>query len=179
MPGYSELESKLMELKPLRIRIGRKTLDGPSRGESFAAHLQCLEELENKKEKLEGYLAHRIPEIRLERKFRVANRKTIAGALAKTDVLVEFIRSDTMEFFAVPARGDSIWKPAHYIAFVLQGGERDKIQMFDLGEAAPIDTVNGEFRQCISVGAYTYRPPKSGEFILGVGKTLGFSLRGF
>jgi CHAT domain-containing protein len=47
---------------------------------------------------------------------------------------------------AVPARGESDWKPEHYVAFVLAGGAPDEVHMIDLGEAEPIDRLIADFR---------------------------------
>ena len=136
---YPDLEPKLRELKTLHMQIGQKTLDGPSHGESLVAHQQYLEELNTQKEQVEEYLAHSIPEIRLEQKLQTANRQAIANVLSKEDALVEFMQFNVFDFLAIPSHGESRWKRAHYIAFILRGGEPDNVQMIDLGEAEPID----------------------------------------
>ena len=61
-------------------------------------------------------------------------------------MLVEFVRIDAFDFQAVPARGESRWRPARYLAFVMAAKEPDSVQMLDLGEAGPIDRLIAEIR---------------------------------
>ena len=88
------------------MQIGKKTLDGPRIGESLMAHQQYLEELNTQKEEVEAYLAHNIPEIRLEQKLRNVNRQAITNVLSNS-ALVEFIRFNVFDFLAIPIRGES------------------------------------------------------------------------
>jgi hypothetical protein len=67
---YPELQPKLRELKTLRMQISKKTLDGPASGESFIAYQQHLKQLNSQREEVEEYLAHNIPEIKVELKLR-------------------------------------------------------------------------------------------------------------
>jgi hypothetical protein len=50
---------------------------------------------------------------------------------------------------SLPTRGESMWKPARYMAFIMPGGEPDNVQMIDLGEAEPIDMMITAFRRSI------------------------------
>jgi CHAT domain-containing protein len=114
-----------------------------------------LAEWNSRRERLETELARQIPEMNLERKLRAADRRAVSLNLTEGVVLVEFVRSFVFDFQAVPARGESYWKPARYIAFVLPGGAPDEVQMIDLGEAEPIDRLIAEFRAGIISEATT------------------------
>jgi hypothetical protein len=135
------------------MQIGQKTLHGPSHGESLATHEKYLEELNIMKERVEEYLAHSIPEIRLEQEFRAANCETIANTLSKEDALVEFIRFDVWDFLAVPYRGESFWKPSHYVALIMLGKEPNNIHMIDLGDAEKINGMVADFIDSITFEA--------------------------
>jgi hypothetical protein len=86
----------------------------------------------------------------LEQALRAADRRAVALGLPEGVALVEFVRSLLADFQAVPARGEPLWNPAHYVAFVLPAGEPDNIQMIDLGAAEPIDHLIADFRSSIT-----------------------------
>jgi CHAT domain-containing protein/tetratricopeptide (TPR) repeat protein len=146
---YPALEPKLWELTTLRMQIAQKTLAGPG-PEGLSTHRQLLDEWNAQKEKLEAELARQIPEMNLEQKLREVDRQAVALALPEGSVLIEFVRFNVFDFKAVPARGESRWKPARYLAFVLPAGEPDNLQMIDLGEAEPIDRMIATFRDAIT-----------------------------
>ena len=142
---YPALEPQLREWSTLRGQIAQKTLAGPG-PEGLPAHQQLLAQWNQQKERLEAELARHIPEMNLEQKFRAADRRAVALALPAGVALIEFIRFDVFDFQAVPARDESCWQPARYLAFVLPAGEPDHVQMIDLGEAEPIDRMIRDFR---------------------------------
>ena len=147
---YPEIKPKLQELNTLRMQISRMILSEPSAEiEGFLAHQQRLNELANKKELLEEYLAHSIPEIRFEQKLQTADRHAIAKALPKDSVLIDFVRTDVFDFYAIPARGDLLWKPAHYLSFMVFSGDPDHILMIDLGEVQSFDETILSIRKSI------------------------------
>jgi CHAT domain-containing protein/tetratricopeptide (TPR) repeat protein len=146
---YPELKSKLQELIILRIQIAQKTLNGPG-PEGLSAHQQLLARWNAQRERLEAELARQIPEMNLQRQLRTANRQAIAQALPAGAVLVELVRIRVYDFKAVPARGESRWKPARYLAFVLCASELNHTKMIDLGEADPIDQKIAAFRASIT-----------------------------
>ncbi len=146
---YPTLEPQVRELTTLRRQIAQKTLAGAG-PEGLPAHRQLLVQWDQQKERLEAELAHRIPEMNLEQKLRAADRRAVALALPAGVALVEFVRFDVYDFEAVPARGESRWQPARYLAFVLPAGEPDHVQMIDLGEAEAIDRLIRDFRAGIT-----------------------------
>ena len=146
---HPALEPQLREWSTLRGQIGRKMLAGPG-PEGLPAHQQLLAQWNQQKERLEAELARRIPEMNLEQKLRAADRRAVALGLPSGVALIEFARFDVFDFQAVPARGESCWQPARYLAFVLPAGEPDHVQMIDLGEAELIDRMIRDFRAGIT-----------------------------
>jgi tetratricopeptide (TPR) repeat protein/CHAT domain-containing protein len=146
---YPGLEPKLRELTTLRLQIAQKMLAGPG-PEGLDVHQRQLAEWTAKKESLEEDLARQIPEMSLERQLRSADLSAVAHALPGGAALIEIVRFKVTDFKAVPARGESQWKPAHYLAYVLLAGEPKNVQMIDLGEAEAIDRMVARFRSSIT-----------------------------
>ena len=146
---YPALEQSLRDLTTLRMQIAQKTLAGPS-AEGIAVHRKRLAEWNDKKERLEAELARQIPEMNVERKLRTADRQAVALALPAGVALVEFVRFEVFDFKTVPARGESAWRPARYVAFIMRAGEPDDTVMIDLGEAEAIDQMIAAFRAAIT-----------------------------
>lgn len=148
---YPHLDHMLHELHALRQQIMRKTMDGPGE-EGPEAYQQLLDDLSAKRDRLESHLAREIPEMNFELRLQKADRNAVAISLPPDCVLVEFLRYCVYDFRAVPAKGESRWKPARYLAFVLPAGAPDDVKMVDLGEADPVDEMIATFRACISGG---------------------------
>jgi CHAT domain-containing protein/tetratricopeptide (TPR) repeat protein len=148
---YPTLEHKLREWTTMRIQIGEKTLAGPG-PEGLEAHQQLLAEWTARKEGLEAELARQIPEMNLEQKLRAADRQAVAMALPRGTALVEFVHCAVHNFAAVPARGEPLWEPARYLAFVLPAGKPDSVHLIDLGEAGPVDGMIAAFRASLTSG---------------------------
>jgi hypothetical protein len=160
---YPGLQGELKELAALRLQVARKALAGPG-AEGPAAHRQLLGEWKDRKERLESELTGRIPEMNLERMLRAADRRAVARALPEDAALVEFVRFDVFDFTAVLARGERLWKPCRYIAFILRAGEPDQARLVDLGEAEPIDQMIAGFRRWIAGGLEGGDDPARGEW---------------
>ena len=146
---YPELQPKLTELQSLRIQIANKTLEGPHPNEGLEMHEHSLEELNTKKEHIEKELARHIPETKKEEKLQNANVETVAYAMDEQTTLIEFVRFNLFDFHAMSNKGESKWRPAHYLAFVLHAKNANKIQMTDLGEARHIDELIMKFRRFV------------------------------
>jgi len=148
---YPELEPELKDLINLRMQIAQKTLAGPGH-EGLAEHQKILSIWNKQKENLEAELVRQIPEMNLEQKLKQVDRQAIASALPEGAALIEFVHFDVHDFKAVPAKGESKWKPARYLAFVILAGEPDNVQMIDLGEARFIDKSIAQFRDSVTGG---------------------------
>jgi CHAT domain-containing protein/tetratricopeptide (TPR) repeat protein len=146
---YAALEPSFRELRALQVQIGQKTLAGPGPG-GLEQHKALLAQWTARKEKLEQELVRQIPEMSLEQQLRAADRRAIAGALPDESALVEFVRSNVLDFNAVPERKEAYWKPARYLAFVLLAGQPEQVSMLDLGDAEVIDRQVAELRYAIS-----------------------------
>jgi tetratricopeptide (TPR) repeat protein/CHAT domain-containing protein len=144
---HPRLGEQLKELSTLRTQVTQKSLAGPG-PEGPEAHTRFLSESAARRDHLEAELARQIPEMRLDQRLRAADRRAVALALGEGVVLVEFVRFREFDFRAVPARGESHWKPARYLAFVLRAGVPD-VEMVDLGEADPIDLLIADFRDAV------------------------------
>jgi len=146
---YPVLQPRLSELTTLRMQVAQKILSGPG-AEGIEVHQKQLAEWNARKERLEADLARQIPEMNVERRLRTAEHQAVALALPEGVALVEFVRFGVFDFEAVPGRGESRWKPARYIAFVLKAGEPDNVHIIDLGEAEVIDQMIATFRAGIT-----------------------------
>jgi len=148
---YPELKSELRDLINLRMEIAQKTLAGPGQ-EGLAKHQKTLSIWNKQKENLEAELVRQIPEMNLEQKLKQIDRQAIASTLPEGAALIEFVLFDVFDFKAVPAKGESEWKPARYLAFIILAGEPDNVQMIDLGEAKFIDKRIAKFRDSVTGG---------------------------
>jgi CHAT domain-containing protein/tetratricopeptide (TPR) repeat protein len=151
-----ELASRLQALAALRAQIARKLLEGPG-GEEGAAYRRQLADWEAQREELEAELARQIPEIGLIRRLQTAGRREVSNALPKRSALIEFVRADTFDFNAAPARDEARWKPGRYLAFVLPAGSPADARLIDLGPAEPIEAMIAAFRSAITGEAETKR----------------------
>jgi CHAT domain-containing protein/tetratricopeptide (TPR) repeat protein len=142
---YPALRPQLRELAALRMQIARAALAGPS-AEGTEVHRQRLAEWNARKEGVEAGLAQQIPEMNLEAKLRAADRRAVALGLPEGVALVEFVRLPILILRSSAMPGEPEWKPARYVAFVLQPGDPDDVRMIDLGESEPIDRLIADFR---------------------------------
>ncbi len=147
--SYPELREKLHRLTLLRMQIAQKALAGPGQ-EGLRAHQAALAQWGSEKESLERELVQQIPELDIDEKIRAADRQAVAGALPPGTVLVEFVRFNVYDFTARAGRGEPRWKPARYLAFVLQAGQPDSAKMIDIGEAEEIDHLIAALRSAIT-----------------------------
>jgi CHAT domain-containing protein/tetratricopeptide (TPR) repeat protein len=148
---YPHLREAFDQLTQLRRRLAQKTLAGPASGETLAAHEQTLHQWRQEQQRCETALAQQIPEVNLEQQLHKADRRAVALGLPEGVALVDFLRFDVFDFHAVPARGESRWQPARYLAFVLLARQPDEVEMVDLGEAGPIGRMIAHFRDSVAV----------------------------
>jgi CHAT domain-containing protein len=143
---YPHLEPQIREWTTWRTQLATKTLSGPAENESPEDHKQALNEWSTRLDRLERELASQIPELGMDDRLRNVDRHVVASALPERAVLVEFLRFNTLSF---PVAGGETWKPAQYVAFVLEAGRGDEVRMVDLGDAEPIETMVRTFRLAV------------------------------
>jgi tetratricopeptide (TPR) repeat protein len=153
---HPDLAGQARELAALDGQLAERLASGPRQGEPLTEHLQQVAACRSRRNRLESELARPAPEIALGQRLAAADRRAVARALPERSALVEMVRCPILEFRAVPARGESRWLPARYLAFVLWGGEPDEVRLLDLGEAAAIDRLVAEF--CDSVTGRAAEP---------------------
>jgi CHAT domain-containing protein/tetratricopeptide (TPR) repeat protein len=148
---YPALQPLLQEWLALRQQIARKRLEGPG-PEGAQAHQQTLAEWEAGQEQREAELVRQIPEMQLHQRLRQVDLPTVARALPAATALVEFVRVRLYDFQALPARGEAVWRPARYLAFIILAGEPATVRMVDLGEATPIERLIASWRAALLGG---------------------------
>ncbi|BCG62948.1 MAG: hypothetical protein methR_P0630 [Methyloprofundus sp.] len=146
---YPELQSQFKKLSLLRMQIAQKTLAGLGK-ENLETHRKLLAQWNTEKEQLESELARKIPEMRLDEKLGTSGLQAVATKISASGTLIEFVRFDVFDFKAIPAKGESQWQPARYLAFIIPASDPETVKMIDLGEAAPIDHLIAEFRSQIT-----------------------------
>jgi CHAT domain-containing protein len=92
----------------------------------------------------------------LEQKLQTVSHEMIANALPMRTRLIEFVRCPMFDFEAVPIRSEISWKPAHYLAFVLQSEKPESVRMIDLGEATTIDKMISDFTMSLKATGKSY-----------------------
>ena len=114
------------------------------------ARRKLLESLQQEYDELDRSVSRKIPEIDLQNRLEKADGIAVASALPEGGTLIEFVRSNILNFKAVLAEGDSKWNPARYLAFILPARKPEKVTMIDLGEAEPIDSLIPLLRKSIA-----------------------------
>lgn len=145
---YPGLESRMRELRTLRIRLADCTLAGPD-DDDLEQHMNVLSQLAERTERLESELAREVPELRLAQLLSTADRRHVAQTMAAGSVLVEFVRFiDRHVRAGLPSDSST-----RYGAFIMEACKPDAVRFIDLGQAEAIDSAVTAFRQSLS------RPP--------------------
>jgi CHAT domain-containing protein len=142
----SRVDECLKRLTQLRWQIARKSLAGASPGESACEHRHRLADWRAEREDLEAELACLAPVPDGEAEPGVTERLVSEHDIPDGAVLVEFVKFHVYRFDAVPTRGDPRWAPSRYLAFVFPSSITHDVELYDLGEAGPIDRWIAEFR---------------------------------
>ena len=145
---YPDLDDEVTRLSALAAEITRAMMTGPG-PEGTVLHTRRLADLTRRQTRLEADLTARISELRMDAVLRVADHAAVAAALPRDAVLVEFVRVLTIDFKAVPARGEQRWGPARYLAFVLHGNLPDEVRLVDVGDGEEIDRCITSAREAI------------------------------
>jgi CHAT domain-containing protein len=147
---HPELRPALAALSACRAEIARLSLDGPG-ATDLAEHQRRIARLHETRERLEADLAQSIPEIRLAESFRTVDVAAVAAAVPAGHALVEFARFSVCSFRGRAQVEDS--RTMRYLAFVLRAGEPESLQLFDLGDAALIETGVASLRATIGASS--------------------------
>jgi CHAT domain-containing protein/tetratricopeptide (TPR) repeat protein len=159
---YPHLRPLIEELNRLRLQLVRKTLAGPG-PEAPEVHQSQLAEWSEQKDRLEGELARRIPEMGLPR-LAGADHQSVARALPEGSVLVQFVHFrlikhypgtdpdmpgdpslELAETVCVESLGTARLirelssAASRYMAFILPARGTEAVRLIDLGEAGRID----------------------------------------
>jgi CHAT domain-containing protein len=148
---YPGLAPKLSQLTALRSQIAAKLLSAVEENETEEDRL--LAEWRQQADGLESELARGIPEMSLSTRLRVADTAAVAASLSSGTTLIDFVRFHSFDFRAVPAKGESQWRPPRYAAFVLSNETAGAVRLIDLGEAQAIDRLIARFRTAASAEA--------------------------
>ena len=146
---YPELKAQIEQLSHLRQQINDQTLAGPQ-GHSLTDHQTQLQLMHKEQRTLESALVHQIQEMNLQEKLESANRYSVAQALPKATMLVEFVRYCPFKAEAVLAKGEQTWQAHRYLAFILPAQDPDGVTLLDLGEAKAIERLIAQFRATIT-----------------------------
>ena len=147
---YPHLRTQFDRLTAVRRQIARQTLAGLAPGRTVTQHQQELAALRTEQERLERELAREIPEINVEQRLRVADRRRRrpGPARGRRSGRVRPLRRVRLQGRA--GTGERRWLPARYLAFVLRAGEPDAVEMIDLGPTEDIDPLITDFRHSIT-----------------------------
>ena len=140
----ASVRARFEELTQTRQQLARAAFAGPG-GAGPAAYRKRLEELTAQQERLEADLARKSAEFALDRQTETANLAAVARALPAGSRLVEIARPRIFDFKATGKQPR--WKPARYLAFVVEAGPDPKPALVDLGEAEPIERAVSELRK--------------------------------
>jgi CHAT domain-containing protein/tetratricopeptide (TPR) repeat protein len=140
---FATLRHRSQALNDVRLQLARVELDGPrqDRPESYQG---LVEELVERRERLESELARKVPASRLDRHLRDAGRRSLAKRLPKGSVLLEYIRFRRWSRDPLQTTGNS--SSDRYAVLVVHAGFPMRVRLVDLGDADQIDRLVGAFR---------------------------------
>lgn len=130
-------------------------------------------------DELETSLAEKLPEVRLDRELHGATVEAVAAALPGGSALIEVIHFRPLRLRAPFERGQAVFDPARYLAFVLPAGAPGDVRAVDLGDASAIDGAISALREAI-LGARPgreVRRPKAPEGARAAESEIGEALR--
>ncbi len=146
---YQHLSPQLEQLQHLDDQLAALAFQVPT-SEELSTYQAQFAALSQQRDALDRQLCRQIPEMNLQKQLETIDCRSLAEALPKGSVLVEFLYFCNLNFKAVPAKGESQWLSAQYVAFILSADQPSEVQLIDLGEAAPIDQLVKLFRQLLS-----------------------------
>lgn len=143
---HPELLNELKELQDVRTRVARLVMlseeELPKPGDTE------LKTLIEQKERLEVFIAGRVPELSLEA-FFATDHQEVLRSLPSGTVLVEYLVFTPMRFGTKAREGALADLPDRYLAFVIRNNSPDPVLAFDLGPCDPVDKLIHRFRHSI------------------------------
>jgi CHAT domain-containing protein/Tfp pilus assembly protein PilF len=131
-------------LLDVRCRLAALTWLSPKK-DGEPEHRQRLEELVQREQELVRQLVQQSG--RAEAAWPWVEVDAVRQALPHDSVLIAFARFPVLHF---QAKGqERRWQEPRYAAWVIPAAGQGTVQLFDLGEAAPIDTAIGQLRQVL------------------------------
>jgi hypothetical protein len=137
------VQRRLRDLLTVRRELAALTL-APTDARGAADRAARLQELSNRKERLEGTLARSLPELARLRAEDRASPADLAAALPAGSAFLDLYR-----YHLWNAKRNQ-WEPAHYAAFVLLSGAA--VRRIELGAAEPIEKDLAAWRRAITAG---------------------------
>ncbi len=150
-PEFAMKLSKLTRLRSAiaEIELRRRKKPVPS---SMISRLQA------NREQLERDLALALPEMK---DLYYKTPDSFGSHLPFGSALIDMFLGHTYNFAAIPGRGESRIGASRYMACILLHRQDDKVQLIDLGEAAPIDELIRLFRMSITGDDDAHRPQEN------------------
>jgi len=87
----------------------------------------CVSPIIQEQQEIEAELSSQIPELNIEQKLLKIYRRAVALELPEGSTLLEFVRFNVFDFKAIPANGNTQWKPSLYLAFILPADNKKLI----------------------------------------------------
>ncbi len=142
-----QVRQTFQELARVRALLSRLTFTGPGRG-GPEIYREKMEQLKKQKQALEATLSRLSQAYAVNLEMKRANATDLARSLPSGSVLLDFARIDVFNFG--PHNPAMKWKPARYLAYILQAGANGETGLVDLGEAEIIDQKITAFKQAVN-----------------------------
>lgn len=149
--GSPDAEGTLVQLRAVVGELSRLRPAGPAPANGDADLADHLALLERERDELEAMLARQLPELRVALTALQIDARHVQAALRPKSALIEIFRLKPFRFRAVPARGEALFDPPRFVAFVLRSGEA-AVACIDLGPASEVEDWLLRFRTEIDRG---------------------------
>lgn len=146
-----EMKKKAEHLLAYRKIIAEKLISGPGM-EGTERFNSILEAWENQKNLIEKQLSLQIPYIEMGDRLLNINIETIASAVPKDTILIDYVCYRETVFDQFRYDKDYHFGRERYAAFVLPSCQPQSLKFFDIGDAEDIDHLVNETRKMIIEG---------------------------
>ncbi|WKD31227.1 CHAT domain-containing tetratricopeptide repeat protein [Streptomyces xanthophaeus] len=151
--GRSDLAELLDERDRVSRRLAQLTFSGPGPLDDPEGHQRAIEDLIGRRSYLEAEFARAMA----EGPSRCASEReppkdplSLAELLPRGTVYVEFLLADALDYQAVPARGESVYRQSRYLMLIVRPERRGEVECVDLGDADRINRLAALFRTYLS-----------------------------